>query len=253
MKNAAVAGTSVRVRRYRLRWGAGSPFHQFDSGLTSLYLIRTLQVQHGLLAPTRGGRAASVGVFAHVVVTQPVAVARPTRLPIWLGFEACCRQRSGGRPTWVPSRSAVCAPRWTVRPRGDTSGPRGGAAQTTYTWNQPTSGGVWQTATNWLPTSGPPGVASDIAIFGNVATSANAVTLSGDVTIGELRFADVTSNSLTAAYTIGSSSQTITLNNGTSAGLLSVLGATNANQIVAANVKAGPASLTRSSTTGWPA
>ena len=194
------------------------------------------------LRPTRGGRAQSVGVFAHVVVTQPVAVARPTRLPNWLGFEACCRQRSGGRPTWVPSRSAVARAALDCSPsRRHLLAPAAARAQTTYTWNQPTSGGVWQTATNWLPTSGPPGVATDIAIFGNVATSANAVTLSGDVTIGELRFADVTSNSLTAAYTIGSSSQTITLNNGTSAGLLSVLGATNANQIVAANVKAGPA------------
>jgi fibronectin-binding autotransporter adhesin len=113
-------------------------------------------------------------------------------------------------------------------------------AQTSYTWNQPTSGGVWQTATNWLPTSGPPGVATDIAIFGNIATGANSVTLTSNVTIGELRFADVTNSTLAAAYTIGSTSQTITLNNGTSAGLISVQGATNANQTVAANVTAGP-------------
>lgn len=118
--------------------------------------------------------------------------------------------------------------------------PAAARAQTTYTWNQPTTGGVWQTPANWLPTSGPPGVATDIAIFGNVATGANSVTLSTNVTIGELRFADVTANSLTAAYTIGSSSQTITLSNGTSAGLISVLGATNANQTVAAKVTAGP-------------
>ena len=53
-----------------------------------------------------------------------------------------------------------------------------------------------------------------LAVFGNAATGANAVTLSSAMTIGELRFDDVTTKSMTAAYTIGSSSQTITFSNG---------------------------------------
>ena len=87
-------------------------------------------------------------------------------------------------------------------------------AQTTYTWNQPATGGSWQTAANWMPTSGAPVAITDIALFGNVATGANAVSLTGSVSIGELRFDGVTSGSATAAYAVGAAAQAITLNNG---------------------------------------
>ena len=92
--------------------------------------------------------------------------------------------------------------------------PAAASGQITYTWNQPTSGGNWQTAANWLPNSGAPTAITDIAVFGNVATGANTVTLSGSVSIGELRFDGVTAARSTAAYTIGATAQTITVNNG---------------------------------------
>src|SRR5438067_10052468 len=107
----------------------------------------------------------------------------------------------------------------------------------TYTWNQATSGGMWQTASNWSP-NGPPNAAANVAVFGNMITGSNTVNLSAGVTVGELRFQDVTTGSLSAKYTIGSSSQTITFNNGGSAGLLDVVGFTAANQTVAANLSA---------------
>src|SRR5689334_5047907 len=98
--------------------------------------------------------------------------------------------------------------------------PAAARAQTTYTWNLPTSGGSWQTAGNWLPNSGTPSLAQDIAIFGGVATGANSVSLTGSVTIGELHFTDVNTGSTTAAYSIGAAAQTITLNNGGSPDLI---------------------------------
>ena len=115
--------------------------------------------------------------------------------------------------------------------------PAAASAQTTYRWNQSTSGGSWQTASNWMPSDAAPGTVTDIALFGNAATGANSVTLTGNVSIGELRFDGVTSGSATAAYTIGTNAQTITVNNGAAG--ITVSGATTTNQIVAANVAAG--------------
>lgn len=115
--------------------------------------------------------------------------------------------------------------------------PAAASAQTTYTWNQPVSGGSWQTAANWMPSDAAPGTITDIALFGNAATGANSVTLTGNVSIGELRFDGVTSGSASAAYTIGTNAQTITVNNGAAG--ITVSGATSINQIVAANVAAG--------------
>ena len=65
-----------------------------------------------------------------------------------------------------------------------------------------------------MPTSGAPVAITDIALFGNVATGANSVSLTGSVSIGELRFDGVTGGSATAAYTVGAAAQTITVNNG---------------------------------------
>src|SRR5262249_58403786 len=77
-----------------------------------------------------------------------------------------------------------------------------------------------------------------IAVFGNMITGATTVNMSAGAMVGELRFEDVNANSLTAAYTIGSSSQTITFNNGASASLLDVTGFTSTNQTVAAKISA---------------
>jgi fibronectin-binding autotransporter adhesin len=108
----------------------------------------------------------------------------------------------------------------------------------TFTWNQPTSGADWLTASNWLQAGGPPNAVSNVAVFGNAIGAANTVNLSTNVMVGELRFADVTAGSLGAMYTVGSSSQTITLNNNGSPGLVTVTGFTAANQTVAANLSA---------------
>src|SRR5919201_1647372 len=109
-----------------------------------------------------------------------------------------------------------------------------------YTWNLPTSGGDWMTGSNWLP-SGPPNATSTVAVFGNVLTGSNTVTVSAGATIGELRFTDVNTRSTTTAYTIGSSGQTLTFNNGTAANLIDVVGITSTNQTVAANVSVASA------------
>ena len=81
------------------------------------------------------------------------------------------------------------------------------------------------------------------------------MTLSSDVTIGELRFEDVNINSTatTAGYTIGSSSQSITFNNGANPSLLNVTGWTLANQTVATNVVIGgtqPLTITNNGAAG---
>ncbi|HSQ54330.1 MAG TPA: autotransporter-associated beta strand repeat-containing protein [Gemmata sp.] len=103
-----------------------------------------------------------------------------------------------------------------------------------FTWNQATSGGNWQTAGNWLPSGTPNGV-SNVAIFGNVATGANTVNLTAGVTLGELRFEDVNARSMTAAYTIASG-QTITFDNNGSPALLTIAGMTRTNETVAATL-----------------
>jgi autotransporter-associated beta strand protein len=112
------------------------------------------------------------------------------------------------------------------------------ASAQTYTWNQPASGNDWLSASNWLG-GGPPNAASNIAIFGNISTGANTVNMSANVTVGELRFDNVNSLSLTPAYTIGSSSQTITFDNGAATTLLTVSGFTQTTQTVAANLSIG--------------
>lgn len=122
----------------------------------------------------------------------------------------------------------------------------------TYTWNQPTSGGDWLSALNWLG-GGPPDAAGTVAVFGNVATGAHTVALSANVTLGELRFDTVNNRALAPAYTIGTSAQTITFNNGGSANLLTVTGQTRANQIVAAQLGIGtgqPLTVTNTGATG---
>jgi autotransporter-associated beta strand protein len=107
----------------------------------------------------------------------------------------------------------------------------------TYTWNQPTTGGDWLSDANWL--GGVPNAPGTTVSFGGVATGPDAVTLSAGVTVGVLRFDDVNTRSLTAAYTIGSSGQSITFDNGAAASLLAVSGFTRANQTVAANITIG--------------
>jgi autotransporter-associated beta strand protein len=118
----------------------------------------------------------------------------------------------------------------------------GPARAQTYTWNQATSGGDWLSASNWLG-GGPPNAAGTVAVFGDVATGANTIAIGtpGTVTVGELRFADVNNLTSAAAYTIATSSQTITFNNGASANLLTVTGSTTANQTVAATISVGTA------------
>ena len=61
------------------------------------------------------------------------------------------------------------APRWIVAAL-ILLAPNAALGQTNYTWNQPASGQSWQTAANWLPSSGTPSAAGDVAIFGNAAT-----------------------------------------------------------------------------------
>lgn len=102
----------------------------------------------------------------------------------------------------------------------------------TFTWNQATSGGSWQSATNWLPNGTPNGIAN-VAIFSNISIGANTVNLSAGVTLGELRFQDVDASSMSAADTIASG-QTITFNNNASPSLLNVMGMTVRNETIAA-------------------
>ena len=124
-----------------------------------------------------------------------------------------------GRAAWLAAVVAVAF------------GSAAGRAQT-FTWNQPTTGGDWQTSANWAPTTAPNAM-SAVAVFGNVATGAHTVNLSAGVTLGELRFEDVNAHSTTAAYTIAAG-QTITFDNNDAPALLTVGGFTRTNQTVAA-------------------
>jgi autotransporter-associated beta strand protein len=108
----------------------------------------------------------------------------------------------------------------------------GTARGQTYTWNQTASGMDWMTGGNWLPTTAP-NAADAVAVFGNAATGPLTVALSSGVTVGQVQFFDVNIASATAAYTIGTSSQTITLNNGGSDNLITVAGITTTTQTVA--------------------
>lgn len=140
-----------------------------------------------------------------------------------------------------PARNCVRhASVWLAATLAAIAVPAAAKAQT-YTWNQPASGNSWQTAANWLPGGGPPNANSAVAIFGNVATGANSVTLSAGVTVGELRFEDVNAGTATAAYTIGAAAQTITFNNGGNPGLISVTGFTSTNQTIATGISAANA------------
>jgi autotransporter-associated beta strand protein len=75
-------------------------------------------------------------------------------------------------------------------------------------WNSP-AGGDWLAAGDW--SGGVPNAAGASATFTGIATAPIAVTQSAGVTAGALTFDNLTSPSTT--YTVGSSGQTITLNN----------------------------------------
>jgi fibronectin-binding autotransporter adhesin len=121
------------------------------------------------------------------------------------------------------------------------------ASAQTFTWTLDANGS-WQTTTNWAPT-GVPDTTGETAIFGNAATAARTVSLT-NLTVGQISFADVNSNSLTAAYTVGTSAQTITLNNGTG-GVITVSGGTITNQTIATAVTSvGPLSITNNGAPG---
>ena len=65
----------------------------------------------------------------------------------------------------------------------------------TYTWADPTSGGEWTDPANWTETTGDgyPNAPGDIANFYPVTADNNplAITVSGDVTVGQIRNASV--------------------------------------------------------------
>jgi hypothetical protein len=63
----------------------------------------------------------------------------------------------------------------------------------TYTWADPTSGGEWTDPANWTETTGDgyPNAPGDIANFYPETTSRMAITVSGDVTVGQIRNASV--------------------------------------------------------------
>jgi autotransporter-associated beta strand protein len=84
------------------------------------------------------------------------------------------------------------------------------------TWNN-AAGGDWLLPSNWN-TSTAPSLAGDSATFGPISTSAIAVGLSSDVTVGSITFDDITNNS--TVYTIGTSGRTIFLNSGSGTGAL---------------------------------
>jgi autotransporter-associated beta strand protein len=111
------------------------------------------------------------------------------------------------------------------------AGPTDAQGQT-YTWNQTASGMDWMTGGNWMPTTAP-NAAGTVAVFSDAAPGPLTVALSSGVTVGQVQFFDVNIASATAAYTIGTSSQTITLNNGGSDNLITVAGITTTTQTVA--------------------
>jgi len=94
------------------------------------------------------------------------------------------------------------------------------AGAQTFTWVPPL-GGEWMSAGSWTPAGGPPNGVGTTAIFGNVVNNPVMVTIAGGaVTVGDLDIRDLTL--LSAAYSIGQPTNTITLNNGDGTGILSV-------------------------------
>jgi hypothetical protein len=132
------------------------------------------------------------------------------------------------------------------------------AQSTSATWTLPTSGGTWETGSNWSTSPNFAGGAGNTASFTNAYTASDTVTLTAAETIGAL---NISPSATTTTFTLNNTgSGALTIDNGSGAsgsGTITVAGSTTSAVISApltiagGLVKAGAGGLTLSGAVTW--